>query len=109
MTTPHKLSRADLLSKMECNTHSLFNVEFLNDLNAAFGTELKPFTYEADGHKNPKGLTLNNGASAAIGIACFDLAAMLCTALGVEYEHMLGRGFQVRACCDAIRKAGKDK
>jgi hypothetical protein len=56
-----------------------------------------------------KGLTLNNGAKSAKGMAAFDLAMMLCGELDVRYESKLGRGFQVQVCVEALRKAGYGK
>ena len=100
-------TKEDILSHLDSCTHNLFSEEFVAKVNEIFGVNLKCFEYEADGHKNPKGLTLANGEKKAMGLACFNLALMLCQALNVKYESKLGRGFQVRACCDAIRAAGK--
>lgn len=97
-------TQKELLHALVCNTHVLWRPEFVDDINIAFGTKLEAQKYEVGG--GPKGLTLNNGASAAIGIASFDLAPMLCGALNVKYAGMLGRGFQVRACVDALHAAG---
>lgn len=91
-----------VLYRMECNTHTLWAPSFVEQVNAEFGTDIKPFKYKAD--KHPKGLTLDGGAKQALGMACFDLAPILCSRLGVKYESKMGRGFQVRSCCEAIRK-----
>lgn len=97
-------TQKELLHELMCNTHVLWRPEFVDEINTAFGTKLEAQRYKAS--NDPKGLTLNNGASAAIGIASFDLAHMLCGALNVKYAGMLGRGFQVRVCVEALQAAG---
>lgn len=103
------MTQAEVLHTLLCNTHVLFTAEFVDKVNAAFGTKIKAFEYKADGHKNPKGLTLNDGAKKATGLAAFDLAPMLCSELGVKYEGMMGRGFQVQTCVEALKQAGYGK
>ena len=99
-------TQAELLHEMACNTHTLWSESFVAEVNAAFGTGLQARTYEPDG--GPKGLTTNSG-HAERGLACFTLAPLLCSALGVRYADKLGRGFQVRACVEALREAGYGK
>lgn len=101
------MTRAEILTELEDNTHILFTSEILPIVNTAFGVDIKPGTYEAN-PADPKGLKLDNGTGSAEGISARDLAVDLCKALGVEFPFMFGRGFQVSACVAAIRKAGKD-
>lgn len=98
------MTQAELLQDMVENTHTLWAKSFVDRVNEAFGTNIQCRRYYAGG--GPKGLTMNDGADHAVGLACFDLAPMLCTALSVEYESKMGRGFQVRACVDALKAAG---
>lgn len=97
-------TKAELLTAIIGDTHALWAPSFVDEVNAAFGTDLQCHSYDAGG--GPKGLTTNDGADSAVGLACFHLAPMLCDALGVEYESMMGRGFQVRACVNALRAKG---
>lgn len=53
--------------------------------------------------EEPKGLTLEDGAESAIGIAADDLAAQIATALGVQWASWkMGRGSRLRDACNAI-------
>lgn len=99
------MTQAEVLHELNCNTHTLFAKEFVDKVNEAFGTKIKCWEYRANPH-DPKGLTLDNGAKMAVGMAAFDLAKMLCRELNVKYESKMGRGFQVRACTEALKNAG---
>lgn len=98
------MTKTEILDLLAAQTHTLFTSELLDKVNAAFGTSLLPKNYTADG--SPKGLQEPRGTTLQ-GIAAFDLAPMLCNALDVKYPSMMGRGFQVRACVEAIRNSGK--
>ena len=98
-------TQKELMHDMLYNTHVLWNGEFLKKINSAFNVDIQPATYKAN-PRELKGLTLNNGAKSTQGMACFDLAEILCRRLNVEYESKMGRGFQVRSCIDALRAAG---
>lgn len=100
-------TKAELLQILVEDTHALWAKSFVDEINEAFGVHLDCTNYNAGG--GPKGLTTNDGSPSAIGLACFHLAPMLCDALEVEYETMMGRGFRVRTCVNALRKAGKDQ
>lgn len=56
------------------------------------------------GPDNPKGLTMYPGNEGMMGTSGLALAEALCAALNVPYEGKLGRGSQVRACVEALRK-----
>lgn len=100
------MTQKEILQELLENTHTLWAPSFVEKVNDAFGTSIKCHSYIADGHRNPKGLSLHDKGDVAIGLACFDLAPILCSALGVKYEYKLGRGFQVQACVEALRNAG---
>ena len=97
-------TKSEILDILANDTHALWAKSFVDEVNAVFGTNLECINYSAGG--GPKGLTLNDGGDSAIGLSSFHLAPALCSALGVEYESFLGRGFQVRACVAALREAG---
>lgn len=109
MTLEPKLTRSEILQTLCKDTHAFWTPEFVTKINDAFGTKLECYTAKATGHKDPKGLTLNNGASSATGLASFEIAPMLCRHFNVKYESKLGRGSQVRACVQALREMGFDK
>ena len=99
------MTKAEILETLRNETHVLWTIGFLNEANAAFGVQIVPREYRAD-PGNPKGLTLSHRAEFADGISSSDLACALCDALGVKYQEMMGRGFQVRACIAALTDAG---
>lgn len=93
------------LLKLECDTHALWNEEAALAFTKPFGFDCRMQEYLADaGPRNPKGLTLKNGAEAAVGAASWDIAGQICGHLGVRSERKLGRGSQVRADCEAVRE-----
>lgn len=81
--------------------HCLISEEGAIKLAKPFGIVPRCHTYYAN-PRDPKGLTLNDGADSAVGIAAETLACQICDGLGVKYRQCLGRGFQLRACCDAL-------
>ena len=99
------MNQNDVLNHLVENTHLLFTNEFVEEINGAFGLRLRPQYYRATPNE-PKGLTLDNGKDGTIGISALDAARMICQALGVRHEEKMGRGFQVRACVEALRNAG---
>lgn len=93
------------LSIMECNTHDFWSKETAEGITKPFGCKPKLREYIADGGpRNPKGLVLNNGAEAAVGISVYDLSGQIADFVGARPEGKMGRGFQVRANCQAIRE-----
>lgn len=99
------MNQNDVLNHLVENTHILFTGDFLKEINEAFGLRIRPSLYHAEPNE-PKGLVLDNGHHEAIGISAYDAAICLCQHLRVQYERKMGRGFQVRACVDALRAAG---
>ena len=87
------------------DTHCLWSPEAAKRLTAPFGFECKTHIYEADGGpNNPKGLTINNGRPMAKGASSWDISGQIASHYKLRPEGKLGRGFQVQADCDAIRK-----
>jgi hypothetical protein len=93
-----------------------YNHVFLSEKGVAgfaadFGVKILPSKYYED-LKDPKGLTLDDSPDVhkdkkgrfAYGLDAQVLAMRICQALGVSYEEKLGRGSQLRACCDALER-----
>lgn len=99
------MNQNDVMTVLVENTHTLFTNEMVEKINGAFGLRIRPKMYRAN-PSEPKGLTLDNGRKDAIGISALDAAIELCAALNVQFESKMGRGYQVRACVEALRKAG---
>lgn len=93
------------LNELCSNTHVLWSQEAAVKLTEPFGFKCRTRTYEADGGPhNPKGLTLANGRPHAVGASSWDISGQICSHVGAKSAAMLGRGFQVRSDCDAIRR-----
>lgn len=99
------MDQKEVLDILEHETHSFFTDEFVAQVNEAFDTKLKPSIHYAD-LRNPKGLTLNSGATQASGLSALEIALRLCDHFHVRYDPKMGRGFQVRTCVAALRTAG---
>lgn len=67
----------------------------------AFGTLAECYTEQCD-YDNPKGLHFADRRKSAFGIAAEVLARQICEHLHIEYPYKVGRGFQLRACCQAL-------
>jgi hypothetical protein len=95
---------ADAIDNLAAYDHALISAKGCKDLAAAFGVadQITTHTYYAGEGKG--GLTLFGGEKKAEGLEASVLACQICNALGVEYESKLGRGFQLRTCCEALRK-----
>lgn len=93
------------LHQLECDTHCLWTPEAAIAITKPFGFHCKTHIYEADGGPhNPKGLTLENGRPHALGASSWDISGQIVSHFKIRSEGKLGRGFQVRADCDAVRK-----
>lgn len=69
---------------------------FLDPFGVAGGVEKYRANPEA-----PKGLTLHNGAEEAEGQDAAVVAEKIAKALGCTLPGLMGRGFRLRAACDA--------
>jgi hypothetical protein len=81
--------------------HAFLSAEGAIKMCEPFGVKAVYYKHTAN-PKDPKGLTLNDGANSAVGIGAHVLASYICSQLNVDYEPKLGRGSQLRACCDAL-------
>jgi hypothetical protein len=97
-------TKEQLLNMLETDTHAFWREEFVAEINEAFGTKLRAHVGFHDNH-DPKGLSLEDPHKvAAIGMASFEIAPLICRALGVTYTPRHGRGSLVRACVIALRE-----
>jgi len=100
MTTKLETAR-----KLHDYDHSFLSDEGVAFFAKAFGLEGKIMPDRIEASPNdPKGLTLYDGATSAVGMDETELAELICRHLGVKYEPKLGRGSQLRACADALEK-----
>jgi len=81
--------------------HVFISPEGVAHFTAPFGFKGTMVRLKANPN-DPKGLTLENGAEEAEGADAASLAAEICRHLGVECPAMLGRGSQLRVCCDVL-------
>ncbi|MFN3656815.1 MAG: hypothetical protein ACK4UO_06145 [Pseudolabrys sp.] len=95
--------QTEALATLEENTHVLWSVEGALALTRPFGFDCRTETYKAN-PRDPKGLALNNGEKEAAGAASWDIFGQIARHVGATRQSCLGRGFQVRADCEAIRK-----
>lgn len=93
------------LHELDCNTHNFWSEEGAKKLLAPFGIDPNKVlaTYKANPHE-PKGLTLANGAKQARGASTPAISGAIVSHFGLRSPGMLGRGFQVRADTETVRK-----
>jgi hypothetical protein len=84
----------------ECD-HCFLTVEGADYYSKPFGFTARTYVAHANPH-DIKGLTLDSGAASARGIAAEVLARQICDHVGVAYQETMGRGSQLRKCCDAL-------
>jgi hypothetical protein len=70
--------------------HLFLSAEGVKSFSETFGVDIKPRLAKADASPdNPKGLTLSDGASEAIGLDAAELAELICIRLGVDYGSLI--------------------
>lgn len=95
-----------LIAKLREYDHLFITPEGANHFSTPFGFKAHTYVLKAN-PSDPKGLTLNNGATEAEGIDAQDLAMQICRHLKVPFDSKFGRGSQLRACCDALEAWAK--
>jgi hypothetical protein len=98
-------ARLKVVADLRKYDHAFLSAQGVESFAKRFGLEgrIKPYRAKA----NPtelKGLTLNNGATEAVGMDAQILAMRICELLSVEYAEKFGRGSQLRSCCDALEQ-----
>lgn len=83
--------------------HSFISPEGARHFSEPFGFTARTHV-ELDSRAQIKGLTIHDGSPAAEGVAAEDLARQICDHLKVAYPPMMGRGFALRSCCDALEQ-----
>ena len=98
-------TKLEALEELSDCDHAFLNREGCNRIAGPFG--LIPRCYEHRANpRDPKGLTLKDGAKKAVGLGAEELAGQICQHLGLGRPDAAfhGRGSQLRACVDAIRE-----
>lgn len=81
--------------------HVFLSVVGVTKISEFFGYTARSWLHKAN-PGDPKGLTLKNGATQALGRDATSLAVEICDRFNVPYDEKFGRGSQLRACCDAL-------
>lgn len=97
------MEKADAVNELLSYDHCFIDPDSALTISRAFGFDCDCYVEKCD-YKHPKGLTFVDGRKEAYGIAAEVLACQICAYLNIEYPHMMGRGFQLRACCTAIEQ-----
>jgi hypothetical protein len=102
MTIEEKLALIQELR--ECD-HCFISTDAVKMFTTPFGFEGTTFKAR-DTRKQPKGLTLNDGAKWAVGQDAAIVAEQIMRHLGLksENEYATGRGFRLRYACNAIEE-----
>lgn len=96
-----KAHQVKAIMKLYEYDHAFLNGEGAMHFTKPFGIIPRLHTEEAD-PRNPKGLTLHNGARRAEGVAAHHLALQIAQHLGVDVPDMFGIGSQLRVACTKI-------
>jgi len=104
-TTLSVTDKIALVDNLREYDHAFLDEQGVRRFLDPFGITGGVSTLEADGDRNPKGLTLNNGATSARGQDAAVIAEMIAASLGCPDNGMMGRGSRLRRSCDlAIEK-----
>ena len=106
------MKKLTAISALRNFDHELIGQEDIDKICEPFGVHIDGFKWYEDYTTNPKGLRLNPGPHVkedkkgryALGLEASVLATLLCSRLGVKYEGKMGRGSQLRSCCDALEE-----
>jgi len=96
MLTPEQ---NEILNAVEKSTHAVFDLDFIDRVNAAFGTNLRGERHSELEHGGFKGYE----GPDCYGLAGFRIAPAIASHLGVQYLEKLGRGSDARSAIEAIR------
>lgn len=105
-----ELTKAELLEavdELRQYDHAFINPDGAKRLAAPFGVTPRTYVMKAN-PQDPKGLTLDGGLTEAEGIDAAELGIQICFHLNVDFESKMGRGSQLRSCCDALEKWVKE-
>jgi hypothetical protein len=101
MTEQETIKKA-IADLRECD-HTFLSEKGVKKFADVFGVTLTPTLHYAD-PSHPKGLTFHDGAKSAVGMDAADMAETICLSLGVPTLPLMGRGFRLQSCCDALAK-----
>jgi hypothetical protein len=104
MTTPTDtetlIKTVDELRKYD---HCFISAEGAEKFSQAFGFSARTHVETATS-SDFQGLTLHDGIKSAKGLGAHELARQICHHAGVKYKSTMGRGSQLRECCDALEQ-----
>lgn len=92
------------VSELRQLDHSFVGKQGVAKFAKAFNVSLKARRHYADPPGTFKGLSFNDGSASAMGLDAAEMAESICAQLGVDHPAMMGRGFRLRVCCDALEK-----
>ena len=98
MLTPEQ--KIALVNDLRSYDHCFISADGVRKFLEPFGIEGGWTTFKAN-PDDPKGLTLADGAKEAQGQDAATVAEMIASKLGCKHSGMMGRGFRLRAACDA--------
>lgn len=100
MTNADKIKLIETLARDY--DHVFLDEEGARNFSEPFGFTARTYVAHAN-PREPKGLTLRDGAKAARGISADDLAYQIASHLKVPTNpDLTGRGFRLRSACEAI-------
>lgn len=99
--TPDELLQ--LVTELRKYDHVFMSVEGAHYFSEPFGFTARTYMAHAN-PDDPKGLTLEGGAKSAVGVSAHELAIQICEHVRATYAQSMGRGSQLRLCCDALER-----
>lgn len=101
-TPEHRRAWLAAVADLRDYDHAFLDEEGVKHFGDIFGFIPRTYIAKADPPGTPKGLTLEGGRKSARGLGAHELAMQVCRHFGVAYETKMGRGSQLRYCCDAL-------
>ena len=95
-----KEEKIALVNDLRSYDHCFISADGVRKFLEPFGIEGGVSIFKAN-PRDPKGLTLADGAEEAQGQDAATVAEMIAAKLGCNGSGMMGRGFRLRAACDA--------
>lgn len=101
MAKTRRTKQIEVVKELSGYSHCLISPAGVRHFCEPFGLKPNIAHYKAN-PKDPKGLTLNDGAEEAEGSPAEYVAMDICRHLGLKYMQKLGRGFQLHECCRVL-------
>lgn len=106
MTTKDRAAQLAAVNELRKYDHAFISAEGVRHFARAFGVDIEPRMTKANASPdNPKGLTLEGGATEAEGLDAVELAELICIHFDIGSGSFLnGRGARLRVACDSIER-----